>query len=101
VVLELTREGHTRRQTYGQRDQFAPELIYFSDCIIHNREPEPSGLEGLIDVHIIRSLYHSMRSGLPVMLKQLQRQKRPSLRQAIYRPRVRNANLVHVTAPTK
>ncbi|HEY3762662.1 MAG TPA: Gfo/Idh/MocA family oxidoreductase [Verrucomicrobiae bacterium] len=101
VVLELTREGRTQRQTYAQRDQFAPELIYFSDCILHDREPEPSGLEGLIDVHIIRSLYHSMKSGLPVMLKQLQRQKRPSLRQEIYRPRVKNPNLVHVAAPTK
>lgn len=101
VILELTREGNTKRQTFGLRDQFAPELIYFSDCIIRDREPEPSGVEGLIDVHIIRSLYQSAKSGVPVALKPLRPRNRPNLRQEIHRPRVTKPKLVHVTAPTK
>src|SRR5215469_1723919 len=52
VVLEVTIEGRTERKCYKTRDQFAPELIYFSDCIRHDLDPEPSGVEGLRDVSI-------------------------------------------------
>ena len=101
VVLELTCENRTRRKTYGLRDQFGPEVVYFSDCIQRDREPEPGGIEGLRDVHIIRSLYESAHSGVAVKLQQIQRQHHPSMRQEIFRPR-RNAHpkLVHVEAPT-
>jgi len=69
---ELGRRYHCRTYGYEQydeglskaedrlipkRDQFAPELIYFSTCILDNREPEPAGEEGLIDVQIIRAAY--------------------------------------------
>ncbi|HXE42741.1 MAG TPA: hypothetical protein VN516_06920, partial [Candidatus Baltobacteraceae bacterium] len=81
-------------------DQFGPELIYFSDCVLHDREPEPSGIEGLRDVHIIRSLYDSAKNGVAVKLQQIQRQRHPSLRQEIYRSRkIKNPKLVHVEAP--
>jgi predicted dehydrogenase len=102
VILELTTESKTRRKTYGLRDQFGPEVIYFSDCILHDREPEPSGVEGLRDVHIIRSLYESAESGMAVKLKTIQRQRHPSLRQEIYRPRrIANPKLVHAEPPAK
>ena len=43
--------AHPRRQSDEeggrQTDQFAPELLYFSDRILKDREPEPSGEEGL------------------------------------------------------
>jgi glucose-fructose oxidoreductase len=99
VILELTAAGRTQRKLYPARDQFAPELIYFSDCILRNRQPEPSGIEGLRDVHIIRSLYRSIEARAPVKLEQIQRQQRPSLRQEIYRPPVTKPKLVHVSAP--
>lgn len=101
VVLELVVDGRVQRKTYPLRDQFAPELIYFSDCILRNREPEPSGVEGLRDVHIIRSLYQSINSHLPVKLNPIQRQHHPSLKQEIYRPRVSKPKLVRVAAPTR
>jgi glucose-fructose oxidoreductase len=100
VITELTVDGKTHRETYPLRDQFAPELIYFSDCVLHHREPEPSGAEGLRDVHIIRSLYRSIETRGPVKMEQIQRQQRPSLRQEIHRPRVTKPKLVHVAAPT-
>ena len=59
----LTIDGKTTRKTFGKRDQFAPELLYFSDCILNNREPEPSGEEGLQDVRIVQALYESARVG--------------------------------------
>jgi glucose-fructose oxidoreductase len=101
VILELTVDGGTHRKTFPLRDQFAPELIYFSDCILHDREPEPSGIEGLRDVHIIRSLYQSINSHAPVKLEPIQRQHHPGLKQEIHRPRVTRPKLVHVTAPTR
>src|SRR5581483_2808741 len=102
VALELTVENRTRRKTYGLRDQFGPELIYFSNCILHDREPEPSGVEGLRDVHIIRSLYESAKHGVAVKLQQIQRRRHPGLRQEIYRSRkIANPRLVNVEAPAK
>jgi predicted dehydrogenase len=100
VILEVTVDGSTQRKFYELRDQFAPELIYFSDCILRDREPEPSGIEGLRDVHIIRSLYQSVKTHAPVKLEQIKKNRRPNLRQEIYRPRVVKPQLVHVAAPT-
>jgi glucose-fructose oxidoreductase len=100
VTLELTTGGHTQRKLYHLRDQFAPELLYFSDCILKDREPEPSGVEGLRDVSIIQSLYESVQTGSPVTFKTIKRRRYPDLRQEIYRPRVVKPKLIHVEAPT-
>jgi glucose-fructose oxidoreductase len=78
-----------RTKKFGKSDQFAPELLYFSDCILHNRDPEPSGLEGLADVRIIEAMLRSIRTGKPVTLKMQQRRQRPTMRQEIRRPAVR------------
>ena len=59
----LTVDGTPQRKTIGKRDQFAPELLHFSDCIRHDRTPEPSGEEGLADVRIVQALYRSAKSG--------------------------------------
>ena len=77
-----------RRKKFGKSDQFAPELLYFSDCILRKREPEPSGAEGLADVQIIEGMLQSISRGRPVTLDLPQRQRRPTLRQEIRRPAV-------------
>jgi predicted dehydrogenase len=100
VILEVTVDGRTQRKLYPLRDQFAPELVYFSDCVLRDRQPEPSGIEGLRDVHIIRSLYQSANSRSTVKLEQIKRKHYPSLKQQIYRPRAAKPKLVHVSAPT-
>ncbi len=43
-------DGKTKEKTFKKRDQFAPELVDFSRCIREDREPEPSGEEGIADV---------------------------------------------------
>lgn len=100
VILEVTTGGRTQRKIYELRDQFAPELIYFSDCILNDREPEPSGIEGLRDVSIICSLYDSVRAARPVTFKTLKRRRYPDRSREIHRPRVVKPKLVHVAAPT-
>ena len=101
IEMEVTVKGRTRRRQYSLRDQFGPEIFYFSDCILRNREPEPSGIEGLLDVHIICSLLESARTGQLVQLKELRRQHRPSLRQEIHRPPVNRPAGIHVEAPSR
>jgi predicted dehydrogenase len=98
VILEVTVGGVTQRHQFSRRDQFAPEIIYFSDCILRNREPEPSGIEGLRDVSIIRSLYESVYTGQPIKFKTIKRSRYPDLSQEIHCPPVRNRRMVRVKA---
>jgi glucose-fructose oxidoreductase len=101
MEMELSVGDRMQRRKYSLRDQFASELVYFSDCILHHREPEPSGIEGLLDVHIVRSLYESARTGVPVRIKQSRRQKRPSLRQEIHLPPSRRRPKIHAVSASQ
>ena len=94
LSYELTVDGKTTRKQIGKRDQFAPELLHFSDCIRRNVEPEPSGEEGLQDVRIIEALYESADSGKVVTLPRHREAKRPTGRQIRRRPGVRKPHLV-------
>ena len=86
-----------RRKKFGKSDQFAPELLYFSDCVLKNREPEPSGEEGLADVRIIEGMLQSISTGRPVRLEMRQRRHRPTLQQEIRSPAVpREPRLIDV-----
>jgi len=96
----LTLDGETRERRYAKRDQFAPELLYFSDCILLNREPEPGAEEGLADVRIIRALYRSAETGQPVELGPFERRDRPSLEQEIRRPPIDKPEVIHARAPS-
>jgi glucose-fructose oxidoreductase len=93
---ELTTGGKTRRKRIGRRDQFAPELLYFSECILKNRAPEPSGEEGLQDVRIIEALHRSASTGKAVPIPPFDRRARPDGRQRITRPPVRKPKMVKV-----
>jgi predicted dehydrogenase len=101
VVIEITKDGKTRNKTFPVRDQFAPELIHFSNCILKDKEPEPSGQEGLADVKVIRALYQSAKQGRVVRIGATVRRKRPSMKQEIHRPAVPKPRLIRVKAPTR
>jgi len=97
----LTIDGRTRTRQFSKRDQFGPELFYFSSCIQEDREPEPGGQEGLNDVRIIRALYSSARRGEPLELEPLDPVQRPTRQQRIDRPPVRERELVEAQAPSE
>jgi predicted dehydrogenase len=84
--LEITAGDRTRRRSFPKRDQFAAEIAYFSDCILRDKEPEPSGVEGLADVNIIEAIYHSIRSRRTVAIPPTTVRKRPTTGQEIHRP---------------
>ena len=93
--------GDSKREKFAKRDQFAAELLYFSDCVLQGREPEPSGEEGLADVRVIRALLRSARAGRPVRLGRFARRRRPRLAQEIRRPPVRKPRVVRAQAPSR
>jgi len=98
--LKITAGENTNEQIFPKHDRFAPELIYFSDCILNNREPEPSGEEGLIDVRIIRAAYESIESKRSVKIAIATRVDRPAPGQKIERPPVEEPELVHARPPS-
>lgn len=96
----LTVKEKSRARKFPKRDQFAPELISFSDCVRAGRDPEPSGREGLADVRVIEALYRSAREGRPVALPPFEKRRRPDLRQEITRPPVKKPQLIKVESAT-
>ena len=101
LTQRVTIGGRTREHTFPKRDQFAPELISFSECILTGAAPEPSGWEGFADVRVIRALYRSADTGQPVTLPPFSKEDRPSLAQEIRRPAVRKPDLVNTEAPSE
>lgn len=69
----LTVDGRRQERSFKPHNQVAPEFVYFSDCIMQDKEPEPSGTEGLTDVQIIRALYKSIDTGEFVDLEHFNR----------------------------
>ncbi len=98
--IRLTIGKKTRVRKFPKRDQIAPEILSFSDCIRKEVDPEPSGREGLADVRVIRALYHSAQTGRPVSLPPFQRRRRPGIQQEARRPPVGRARLVGAKAPS-
>lgn len=96
----LTVGGESRERRFAKRDQFAPELLYFSDCIFENRDPEPSAEEGLADVRIIRALYRAAETGRAVALPPYSRRERPGMEQEIRRPPIDKPAVIHAQAPS-
>jgi len=94
--LRTDRRRKDNEKHLGKRDQFAPELLYFSDCILRNRSPEPSGEEGLQDVRIVEALYRSAKTGRAVKLPPFTDTKKPTQKQKIRRPGIRKPNLIKV-----
>lgn len=99
IAYELRIGNRMRSRHFKKSDQFAPELIHFSDCILHGREPEPAGDEGLADIRIIEAFNRSILSGKWVGVDLPQRKRRPDKRQALRKPAVKPPALVHAAAP--
>jgi predicted dehydrogenase len=100
LKAELAVGPRSSKRTFPKRDQFAPEIIYFSDCVLNDKQPEPSGWEGLADVRIIQAILQSAESNRPVSVKPTDVGARPTLRQQIARPASpKPPRLVRATPP--
>lgn len=93
-VQTLRYDGHEEVEEFPTADQFAPELVYFSSCLLEDREPEPSGIEGLADLRVIEALQRSLATGRPVHLDPFPFPCYPSPDQRIDKPPVEPPPLV-------
>lgn len=96
----LTVGDEIKKKKGRRRDQFAAELVYFSDCVLNGKDPEPSAAEGCWDVRIVDALYQSARRGEPVQLPEFGPERLPRRDQAEDLPPVRSEpELVAVEKP--
>lgn len=77
MMIQIVRAGRVEELTFEPGDPFGATLTYFSDCVIKDRQPEPSGIDGLQDVRIVEAIYRSARDGRPVTLPRLTRVDTP------------------------
>jgi glucose-fructose oxidoreductase len=86
MVVTLVKDGKHKRRSFRKADQIAAEVQYFVRCIRNEIEPEPSGVEGLADVHIIQAVHEAARSGQQVSISPIQQDAYPTPEQEITRP---------------
>ncbi len=101
LKFEITVGEKTTEKEIPKRDQFAPELLHFSRCIIEGTEPEPSGYEGLADMLIIEAINRSLNTGKLETVQIMEHDDRPGAHQIEKIPGVKKPKLVNVEAPTK
>ncbi len=99
--IHVTVDGKTKSSATSKRDQFAPELVHFSECILGDSEPEPSGEEGLADVRIIEAISEAARSGERVTLPTFERTRRPTPELEMHRRAVGKIESVNAPAPSE
>lgn len=99
LELSYTKNGNTINKKFKKVDQFAGELEYFSNCIINNIQPEPSGLEGLADVRVIEAIYRSAASEAPVYLDYFEKNSHPHSSQKQRKPASRETRLIKAEKP--
>lgn len=99
MTLKTYEEKKTFIKRYPKRDQFAPELIYFSDCIQRKKKVEPNGEEGLMDIKIIEALLLSVDLGSPITLEEIHKRTRPGEGQKITRPSFLQPRLINARGP--
>ncbi len=99
LVRHLTVDERTTVKRYPPSDQFAPELVEFSRCVLEERDPEPDGWEGLADVRIVEAALRSVQERRPIAIEPVARPRRPTGAQRRHRPPAQPPEPVHAASP--
>jgi glucose-fructose oxidoreductase len=75
--VTIVKQGERQELAFEHTDEFAAVIAYFSNAIREERQPEPSGIEGLQDTRLVEAIYRSSRDGRPVTLPRLGRVETP------------------------
>lgn len=78
ATMTLVRQGEREELAFEPHDDFAAAIADFSNCILQDRLPDASGVEGLQDIRIVEAIYRSSRDGRPVTLPRLTRVEAPT-----------------------
>jgi predicted dehydrogenase len=97
----LTIGKEKSEKSFPKTDHFGGELKYFSDCILHGRDPEANGEEGLLDVRVLAAVEQALQTGVPQDLPPYQRRRRPSPSQVENLSAVREPELVGAHKPSE
>jgi len=92
TYIETNAEG-SKTHEFDPVEQFGNETQYFSDCILHDREPEADAEEGWLDVRVLAAIEQSLETGEVVPLEPIKRSRRLEPDQAL--------NLKPANAPTE
>lgn len=84
---------------FPKSDQFAPELVYFSNCILNKKVPETSGKEGLADVLIIEAILKSIKKGKSIQIKPQIQVSHPKINQLQQKPGLKKTRVIQADAP--
>jgi glucose-fructose oxidoreductase len=101
LKLEMQLGKRTTRRSFKKRDQIASEILYFSDCIIRDHKPEPSGAEGLADIRVIEALQRSAAAGRTIDLAPVGKSERPNAALETFVAPHGMPELVHASAPSR
>jgi len=101
LKLELQRGSRSKRHSFKKRDQIAAEIQYFSDCVLRDHNPEPSGSEGLADVRVIEALQRSAATQRAIQLLPVGKAERPNAALESFVPPHGMPDLVHASAPSR
>jgi glucose-fructose oxidoreductase len=101
IKQQITIGEKSKTKTFPKRDQFAAQLVYFSDCILKDKQPEPSGIEGLADVRVVEAIYESAQTKKAIRMPELPDQRRPNIQQEIHRPAHGKPRMVKAKAPSR
>jgi predicted dehydrogenase len=66
--LRVAGRNGFEEKKFVEKNQFAIEMDYFSDCVRNHTEPATAGDEGLRDLKIIMGIYEAARTGNRVKL---------------------------------
>lgn len=101
IEQTISRKDKAKTKTFKHRDQIAAEIVYFSDCIMKNKKPEPSGREGLLDVRIMDALRRSYTEHRTVRIEPLPKKRRPHPGQSIKRRPGKKPKPVKAAPPSR
>ena len=93
-----TEEKH---ESFKNTDHFGGEMKYFSDCILHDRDPEPDGYEGLADVCVMEAIVRSLQSGHFERIEPVNNQRRVEPEQEEKLGALKTPEMVHTSNPAR
>lgn len=94
-------DGKEHKESYKATDQFGGEMKYFSQCILHDIDPEPDGEEGLADVRVLEAIDRSLKTGEVQKLPPFARSGRIEPDQVIRLSPVKPPEPVHASSPDR
>ena len=101
ITYSATIGDQTRQHAHPVVDQFAGETAYFSDCILNDVAPEPSGDEGWRDVRVVQAIARALETGQPQTLEPLPAKRPVTPAQRRQYPLAKVPDFINTESPTE